>query len=46
MGDEFVVIALVLYLVFLGVYLVKILKEDARDEAEQKRFEQKDDVVV
>ena len=45
-GDWFVIITLALYTFFLGLYLVKILKEDKRDEVEQKRFEQKDDIVV
>lgn len=44
--DWFVVIILALYTIFLGLYLVKILKEDKQDEVEQKRFEQKDDIVV
>ncbi len=44
--DWFIVIILALYAIFLGLYLVKILKEDKQDEVEQKRFEQKDDIVV
>ena len=44
--DWFVVIILGIYLICNVVYIIKILKEDARDEAKQKRVEQKDDVVV
>ena len=45
-GDWFVVITLALYMIFLVLYLVKIIKEDKQDEVEQKKYEQKDDIVV
>jgi len=45
-SDWFVVCILEVYIVFLVIYLVKILKEDARDLAEQKKYEQNNDSVV
>lgn len=46
MSDGFVIFVLVIYLICNVGYIIKILKEDARDKAEQKRYEQKDDIVV
>lgn len=46
MFDGFVIFVLVIYLICNVGYIIKILKEDAPDEADQKRREHKDDVVV